>query len=87
MAAPAPEPSAPGGSALAEPATVALAPEPAAPLESSPTEPAPEKDATLSNLPPPELQQSEARAGGEEQVETPPAAPTDGTGKRLTARG
>jgi hypothetical protein len=41
----------------------------------------------LPDLPPPELQQSEARAGGEEHVETPATAPTDGTGKRLTAHG
>jgi hypothetical protein len=52
-----------------------------------PAEPAPEADATLPDLPPPELQQGEARPGGEEQVETPVAVPTDGTGKRLSARG
>jgi hypothetical protein len=38
-------------------------------------------------LPPPELRQGETRAGGEEQVEAPDAAPTDGTGKHLTAHG
>jgi hypothetical protein len=38
-------------------------------------------------LPPLELQQGEAGAGGEEQVEAPDAAPIDGTGKHLTAHG
>jgi hypothetical protein len=38
-------------------------------------------------LPPPELQQGETIAGGEEQVEAPDAAPTDDTGKRLTTHG
>jgi hypothetical protein len=37
------------------------------------------------DLPPPELQQGETRAGGEEQVEAPNAAHTEGTGERLTA--
>jgi hypothetical protein len=60
------------------------APEPAALEEPTPQEPAPKADATLPDLPPPEPQQAEARAGGEEQVEAPNAAPTDGTGKRLT---
>jgi hypothetical protein len=50
-----------------------------------PTEPAPEVDATLPDLPPPEHQQGEAETGGEEQVEAPVAAPTDGIGKHLTA--
>jgi hypothetical protein len=58
-----------------------------APEGSTPMEPAPEADATLPDLPPPELQQGEAGAGGEEQVEAPDAAPTDGTGKHLTAHG
>jgi hypothetical protein len=44
-------------------------------------------DATLPDLPPPELQQVETEAGGEEQVEAPDAAPTEGTGKHLTAPG
>jgi hypothetical protein len=50
-------------------------------------EPAHEADATLPDLPPPALQQGEARAGGEEQVEAPDAAPADSIGKRLTAHG
>jgi hypothetical protein len=50
-------------------------------------EPAPEADATLPDLPPPELQQVETGAGGREQVEAPDAAPIDGTGKHLTAHG
>jgi hypothetical protein len=41
----------------------------------------------LPDLPPPELQQGEAGTGGEEQVEAPDAAPTDGAGKHLTAQG
>jgi hypothetical protein len=86
-ATPAPEPSAPGESTPVEPTTATQAPDPLAPGESTPTEPAPKADATLPDLPPPELQQGEARAGGEEQVEAPDAAPTDGTGKRLTAHG
>jgi hypothetical protein len=52
-----------------------------------PVEPALEADATLPDLLPAELQQGEARPGGKEQVDAPVAAPTDGTGKRLTARG
>jgi hypothetical protein len=48
-------------------------------------EPSPEGDATLPDLPPPELQQVETEAGGEEQVEALDAAPTDRTGKHLTA--
>jgi hypothetical protein len=48
---------------------------------------APEADATLPDLLPPELQQGEAGAGGEEQVEAPDAATTDGVGKHLTAHG
>jgi hypothetical protein len=38
----------------------------------------------LPDLPPPEPQQAEARAGGEEQVEATEAAPADGTSKCLT---
>jgi hypothetical protein len=60
-------------------------PEPPAPEEPAPKEPVPEADTTLPDLPPPEPQQAEARAGGEEQVEAPNAAPADGTGKCLTA--
>jgi hypothetical protein len=66
-------------------ATPAL--EPSALGESTPADPAPEADVTLHDLPPPELQQGEARTGGEEQVEAPDAATADGTGKRLTTPG
>jgi hypothetical protein len=65
--------------------TAAPAPKPSAPEGSAPVEPAPEADATLPDLPPPELRLFEAGAGGEEQVEAPGAAPTDGPGKHLTA--
>jgi hypothetical protein len=82
---PAPSPSTREGSSRAGPVTGVLAPETVA-LEGSVTaEPAPGADATLPDLLPPELQLVEAGAGGEEQVEAPGAAPTDGTGKRLTA--
>jgi hypothetical protein len=84
---PASEPSAPRESTPTGPATTTPTPEPAAPEEAMPTEPAPETDVALLDLPPPELQQGEARAGGEEQVEASDAAPADGTGKRLTASG
>jgi hypothetical protein len=47
--------------------------------------PAPEADTTLPDLPPPEPQQTKARAGDEEQVEATEAAPADGTGKCPTA--
>jgi hypothetical protein len=70
-----------------KPAAATPAPELAALEEPTPQEPAPEADTTLPDLPPPEPQQAEARAGGEEQVEAPDAAPADGTGKRLTAPG
>jgi hypothetical protein len=70
-----------------KPAVAALAPEPPASEEPTPKEPAPETDTTLPDLPPPEPQQAEARGGGEEQVEALEAAPADGTGKCLTARG
>jgi hypothetical protein len=63
------------------------APEPPASEEPTPKEPAPEADTTLPDLPPPEPQQAEARAGGEEQVEATEAAPTNGTNKCLTAHG
>jgi hypothetical protein len=39
----------------------------------------PEEDTTLPDSPPPEPQQLEASAGGEEQVEATNAAPADGT--------
>jgi hypothetical protein len=54
-----------------------------------PKEPAPQEDTTLPDLPPPEPQQAEARAGGEEQVKAhdADAAPADGAGKCLTAHG
>jgi hypothetical protein len=70
-----------------KPAAATPAPEPPAPEEPTPKEPAPEADTTLPDLPPPEPQQLEARAGGEEQVEATNATPTDGTGKCLTAHG
>jgi hypothetical protein len=83
---------APGSSTREEytsagPVMAAPAPEPSAPEGSTPTEPAPEADATLPDLPPLELQQVKAGAGGEKQVEAPDAAPTDGTDKHLTAHG
>jgi hypothetical protein len=68
-----------------KPAAATPAPEPPALEEPAPKEPAPEVDTTLPDLPPPEPQQAEARAGGEEQVKEPDAAPADGTGKCLTA--
>jgi hypothetical protein len=71
----------------AGPSTDAPALEPLAPGGSTPTEPALEADATLPDLPPPELQQREAGTGGEEQVEAPDAAATDGAGTHLTAHG
>jgi hypothetical protein len=70
-----------------KPAAATPAPELAAQEEPTPQEPAPEADTTLPDLPPPEAQQAEAGAGGEEQVKAPDAAPADGTGKRLTAHG
>jgi hypothetical protein len=83
---------APGSSTREEctsagPVTAAPAPEPSAPEGSMPVEPAPEADATLPDLPPPELQQVKTEAGGEEQVEAPDVAPMDGAGKHLTAPG
>jgi hypothetical protein len=70
-----------------KPAAATLAPEPPAPEEPAPKEPAPEADTTLPDLPPPEPQQAEARAGGEEQVEATKATFADGTSKCLTAHG
>jgi hypothetical protein len=86
-ATPAPEPSGPRESTPTVPAAASPTPEPSAPGGSAPAEPAPEANATPPDLPPPKLQQGETRAGGEEQVEAPDAAPTDGTGKHLTAHG
>jgi hypothetical protein len=86
-AAAAPESSTRTEPSGAEPAPAAAASEPSTPGEPVPTELAPEADATLPDLPPPELRQDEAEAGGGEQVKAPDAAPTDGTGKRLSARG
>jgi hypothetical protein len=70
-----------------KPAVATQAPELSALEEPTPKEPAPEADTTLPDLPPPEPQQAKARAGGEEQVEAPDAAPADGTGKCLTIHG
>jgi hypothetical protein len=63
------------------------APEPSAPERPMPAEPTPEMDAMLPDLPPPELQEGEAGASGEEQVEDPVAAPTDASGEHLTTHG
>jgi hypothetical protein len=70
-----------------KPAAATRAPEPPALEEPTPKEPAPEVDTTLPDLPPPEPQQAEARASGEEQVEATEAAPADGTSKCLTTHG
>jgi hypothetical protein len=86
-ASPAPGSSTQEESSGAGPVTAAPAPEPSAPEGTTLAEPAPEADATLPDLLPPELQQVEAEAGGEEQVEAPDAAPTDGTGKHSTTPG
>jgi hypothetical protein len=67
------------------PVAAASAPEASAPEGSTPAEPTPGTDATLPDLPPPELRQVEVGASGEKQVETPSAAPTDGVGEHLTA--
>jgi hypothetical protein len=84
-AAPAPESSTREESPSARPAIAASAPGALAPEGSMPTEPAPGADIALPDLPPPELQQVEAGAGGEKQVEAPGAAPTDDAGWCLTA--
>jgi hypothetical protein len=42
-----------------------------------------DEDATLPDLPPPELQQIESGAGGGEQVEAADATPAEDTGKCL----
>jgi hypothetical protein len=70
-----------------KPTTAAPAPEPPASEEPTPKELATEVGTMLPDLPPPEPKQAEARAGGEEQVEAPEAAPADGTGKCLTGHG
>jgi hypothetical protein len=67
-----------------KPTAATPAPEPPALEEPAPEEPAPEADTTLPDLPPPEPQQSEAGAGGEEQVKATDAAPVDGTSRCLT---
>jgi hypothetical protein len=69
----------------AGPVAAASAPKASAPEGSTPTEPAPGADTALPDPPPPELQQVEAGAGGEKQVEAPGATPTDGAGECLTA--
>jgi hypothetical protein len=69
------------------PVAAAPAPQPSALEGSTPAELAPEADATLLDLPPPELQQVKTGAGGGEQVEAPDAAPTDGIGTQSTAPG
>jgi hypothetical protein len=68
-----------------KPVSATPAPEPPAPEGPVPKGPALETDTTLPDLPPPEPQQAEARAGGEEQVEAPATALADGTGECLTA--
>jgi hypothetical protein len=60
-----------------KPAAAAPVPEPPASEEPTPKEPASEADTTLPDLPPPEPQQAEARAGGEEQDEAPEATPSE----------
>jgi hypothetical protein len=83
----APEPSTRADPSGAESAPAATASEPLAPEEPAPPELAPEADEMLLDLPPPELRHDEAETDGGEQVEAPDAAPTDGAGKRLSARG
>jgi hypothetical protein len=80
----APEPPTRADPSSAEPAPAAAASEPSAPGEPVPTELALEADVTLPDLPPPELRRDETETGGGEQVETPNAAPTDGTGTRVS---
>jgi hypothetical protein len=70
-----------------KPAVATPAPKPPTPEEPTPKEPAPEGDTALPDLLPPKPQQAEARAGGEEQIEAPDAAPADGTSKCLTIHG
>jgi hypothetical protein len=82
MAVAAPEPSTRADPSGAEPASTAAASVPSAPGGPVPAEVAPEADAALPDLPPPEPRQEGARPSGEEQVEIPDAAHTDGTGMR-----
>jgi hypothetical protein len=84
-ATPAPGSSTQDESSSAGPVAAASAPEASAPEGSAPAEPTPGTDATLPDLPPPELRQVEVGASGEKQVETPSAAPSDGAGEHLTA--
>jgi hypothetical protein len=56
------------------------APEPSPELTSAP-EPAEEAAATLPSSPPPEPQQAEREAGGDEQVEVAVEGPTKSAGK------
>jgi hypothetical protein len=70
-----------------KPTAATPAPEPPALEELAPEEPAPEEDTTLPDLSPPEPQQLEANAGGEEQVKATDVAPADGTSKCLTSPG
>jgi hypothetical protein len=72
-------------SSSAGPVAAVSAPEASAPEGSALAEPAPGIDATLPDLPSPELRQVEVGANGEKQVETPSTAPTDGAGGHLTA--
>jgi hypothetical protein len=81
MTAPVPGSSTQEEPTSAGPVTAAPAPRPSALEGSTPAESVPGADAMLPDLPPPELQQTEAGAGGEEQVGVPVAAPTDGTGE------
>jgi hypothetical protein len=53
----------------------------------APEELALKEDPTLLDPTPPEPQQPEAGAGGEQQVEATDAAPADGISKCLTAHG
>ncbi|XP_025820834.1 stress response protein nst1-like [Panicum hallii] len=84
MTTPAPGSSTREESTSVGPVTAAPAPELSAPKGSTPAESTPGADATLPNLPPPELQQVETEAGGEEQVGVPVASPTDGAGTHQT---
>jgi hypothetical protein len=71
-------------SSCAGPVAATSAPEASAPEGSAPAEPTPGIDATLPDLPPPELRQVEVGASGVKQVETPSTAPTDGAGEQLS---
>jgi hypothetical protein len=84
---PAPGSAAQEESTSAGPIVAVPAPEPSAPEGPTPAEAAPETNTMLPDLPPPELQEGGAGAGGKEQVEAPVAAPTDGAGEHLTTHG